>query len=365
MVSPFSFRWKKVVFLLWVSAFGWVFSDSFLPELEGWRLEEVVGTNRQFTGVAVSADGRLFTNFPRWSEHKGFSVAEFLPAGKTRPYPSLEWNIWTPGTDPQNRFVCVQSVVADTAGFLWVVDAGNPLFEGVVPGAPKLVKVDLKTNEVARVYRFETPIIEPKSYLNDVRVDTETNTAYLTDSGTGALIVLNLEDGKARRLLADHPATKWEETVLYIKRRPWKPNGATPQIHADGLALSPDKKRLYFQALCGRTLYYVSTEALRDPNLTPEALSRTVQNVGRTGAADGMEFDREGNLLLTAIEEGAIHRLTPQGKLECVLKSQLISWPDSFAIGPDGAIYFTTSQIHLGPNPPGGYRVFRLVPPKK
>jgi hypothetical protein len=39
------------------------------------------------------------------------------------------------------QLVCVQSVVIDPDNFLWILDAGNPKFSGVIAGAPKLLKV--------------------------------------------------------------------------------------------------------------------------------------------------------------------------------------------------------------------------------
>ena len=57
-------------------------------------------------GVAVSQSGRVFVNFPNWSEHHGISVAEIVD-GKLVPFPNEEWN--QAGT-PNNHFVCVQSV---------------------------------------------------------------------------------------------------------------------------------------------------------------------------------------------------------------------------------------------------------------
>jgi len=48
-------------------------------------------------------------------------------------------------------------------------------------------------------------------YLNDVRFDPDGRTAYLTESGSGALYVLDLGSGKARRLLAGTKPTFWAE----------------------------------------------------------------------------------------------------------------------------------------------------------
>lgn len=40
------------------------------------RLEEAASFPHQVTGVACSPDGRVFVNFPRWTEDAPVSVAE-------------------------------------------------------------------------------------------------------------------------------------------------------------------------------------------------------------------------------------------------------------------------------------------------
>ena len=39
-------------------------------------LEQVAAFEHQVTGVTVSEDGRIFVNFPRWTEDSPVSVAE-------------------------------------------------------------------------------------------------------------------------------------------------------------------------------------------------------------------------------------------------------------------------------------------------
>jgi hypothetical protein len=44
--------------------------------------------------------------------------------------------------------------------------------------------------------------------------------AYLTDSGAGAIVVVDLAAGTGRRLLAGHPSTRSEEITLTIGGKP-------------------------------------------------------------------------------------------------------------------------------------------------
>src|ERR1700761_8172489 len=63
-----------------------------LVEKRDSRLQAVATFAHQVTGVTVAPDGRIFVNFPRWTEDAPVSVAELMPDGSTKPYPNEEWN---------------------------------------------------------------------------------------------------------------------------------------------------------------------------------------------------------------------------------------------------------------------------------
>src|SRR4051812_11510396 len=98
-----------------------------LVETRDSRLQSVATFDHQVTGVTVAPNGRIFVNFPRWTEDTPVSVAELMQDGSTKPYPNEEWNAWRNArmseVSATEHFVCVQSVVADRRGSLWVVDA--------------------------------------------------------------------------------------------------------------------------------------------------------------------------------------------------------------------------------------------------
>lgn len=315
------------------------------------RLVEVATFDHQVTGVTVSADGRIFVNFPRWTEDTSTSVAEITQDGSLRPYPNGEWNAWRNAKrdeiTPDDHWVCVQSVVADQRGNLWVLDPGAPAQAQVVPGAPKLVRIDLALDEVVQTIAFDTSIAPQGSYLNDVRFSADGRFAYITDSGVqGAIVVVDLESGSARRVLDGHPSTQADPTVtVKADGQPLRrPDGRGVEFSADGIALSPDGRYLYWQAVKGKTLYRVATEALHNVELPPDQVAAQVERIGENGPADGLLFDQQGRLYISAIEEHAI-KIREGENLRTLVHDPGLRWPDTFAAGPDGTIYVTDSRI--------------------
>jgi sugar lactone lactonase YvrE len=326
-------------------------------------LTKVASFEHQVTGVTVSRDGRIFVNFPRWSEDAPVSVAE-LKDGKPVPFPDDQWNAWRNARadelSPKDHFVCVQSVVADGQDRLWVVDAAAPAMAHVIKDGPKLVGIDLKTNTVIKTIPFDTTTVLQASYLNDVRIAPDGKTAYLTDSGAeGALIVVDLDSGSAKRILSGDPSTMPDKsvTVSYDGKPLRRPDGRGVEFAADGIALSNDGKTLYWQAIKGKTLYSLPTDALTGwaaaslvpDTLTDKSLAGKVAKVGENGVADGLLIARrDGRMYVTSPQDNAVKvRDLSGGKdgLTTLVQDPSLRWPDTFGEGPDGTIYVTTSHI--------------------
>lgn len=315
------------------------------------QLQLVASFEHQVTGVTVAADGRIFVNFPRWSEDAPVSVAEVTRDGGIRPYPDEAWNAWRNARKnqmtPWDHFVCVQSVVADGRGNLWVVDPAAPGQGYVVPGGAKLVRIDLATNRVAQVIRFDERVAPLSSYINDVRFSADGRQAYLTDAGAkGALIVVDLASGRARRVLDGHPSTQPEKGVVVKTdgQELRRPDGRGVEFAADSIALSPDGRHLYWKALTGRTLYRIATDALHDPRLSAKGLEARIERVGESEPTDGLWIDKRGRLYLSAIEGNAV-KVRDGGGDTTLVQDDRLRWPDTFAEGPDGTVYVTSSHI--------------------
>jgi sugar lactone lactonase YvrE len=318
------------------------------------KLQLVAGfADRQITGLAVTEDGRIFVNLPRWSQDVPVSVGE-LKNGAIVPYPNQAWNAWrnSEHLPPQTHFVCVQSVVADGAGSLWVLDPAAPGLAGPVKDGPKLVRIDLKTNKVAKIYPFDAAVAPAGSYLNDVRFSPDGKFGYLSDSGkTGALVVIDLASGKARRVLDGDPSTQADPnvTVQTDGHKLRRPDGGAMSVGADGIALSANGKFLYYQALVGKTLYRIATTSLQNAGLTPSQLSAKVETVQTTHPADGLWIDSLDRLYVTNPEDNSIETAMPGKALTKLAADPRLRWPDSFAQGPGGTLYVSASHIQDSP----------------
>jgi sugar lactone lactonase YvrE len=223
----------------------------------------------QLTGVAVSKSERVFTNYPRWHEPYRYALVEVGKNNEVKPFLNAEWNTWdvAKGGDKNTPFLGVQAVVIDDNDVMWVVDAGYAKnAEGDNKGQ-KLVKISLRNNEVEKVYPLY-PTLSVKSYANDIRIDTKKQLAYLTNSGEGGIIIVNLKTGNVRQVLLAKEVTKADPN--YIMQRNGKDllsNSKPFTVHSDGIALNPDGTLLYFKSLTDNKLYRVPTKALNDQNL--------------------------------------------------------------------------------------------------
>lgn len=217
------------------------------------------------------------------------------------------------GANYQDYLIGVQSVVIDPADRLWILDTGRVLMpDGTLVfatyGGPKLVGVDLNTNEVIKTIVFPQTVAFPDTYLNDVRFDlrpelTESGqgVAYITDSsseGRNGIIIVDLGSGESwRHLDLAQPVRSEYQFLPFIWGQPiYYTLGGMPitsfPLGSDGIALAADGERLYWGPLGGRKLYSCATSLLRARGATSELLAQQgVTSHGEKGASDGFETD--------------------------------------------------------------------------
>jgi sugar lactone lactonase YvrE len=319
-------------------------------------IELVQAFAHQVTGISVSEDNRIFVNFPRWTEDTAVSVGELVD-GTVKPYPNDEWNAWRNArkdqVTPGDHWVCVQSVVADGRGSLWVLDPAAPAQSHMVADGAKLVQIALADDSVTRVIAFDEEVAPQGSYLNDVRFSNDGKFAYITDSGVvGALLVVDLAAGKTVRLLDGHPSTQVKKGLdVAVDGAPLRrPDGRGVEFSADGIELSGDGKYLYWQAIKGDELVRIPTAVLLDAGLRGEDVGDAVESYGKNGVNDGLLIARgTEDMYLTSVQDNAVKVRNladgPSGTPRIVVQDARLRWPDTFSQGPDGTIYVTTSHI--------------------
>jgi sugar lactone lactonase YvrE len=336
-------------------------------------LEKVYEDNDyQFVSVAVSKTGRMFVGYPFWSDKHKYSVVEVLADGSVKPFPDETWNSWKFGESGKNKWVCTQAVYIDEGNNLWIVDPASPYMKGVPDGSNKVMKYNLNTNSIEKVYDFSS-FTDDKSYINDIRIDNKEQYAYLTNSSEGAIVVLNLQNGSGREVMKKHKSTMADSSYEFVVNGKQLADSNGPaRMNSDGIEISSDGKWLYYKCVTDDHLYRIETSYLRTG--TPDEIAAQVHYLGRVSTTDGMIKDKSDNLYLGDIEKYTLYRYSPStGKKTTIISNDSrLSWPDTYSVTDDGWMYFTISHIHLEPKYNNGvdmrtmpYTVYRFRIPNQ
>lgn len=329
------------------------------------------------TGLAISRGGRVFVMMPRFDAKVPITVGEVLAGGEVRAYPDAETNA-PDVTRPQQRLFHVPNGVFDRDDRLWLLDSGLPDGSGPpVPGAAKLVEIDLSENRIRRVVPLE-PGIAPTSSLNDLRVDIGPGraVAYVTDQGQdgqGAILAVDLASGRVVRRLAGHASTKSQKGIVkFVENRAvlLRKGGGPPrpvQGGANGIALGPEGRRLYYAPLMGRRLYAVATALLLDPAASDAEVAAGVEDLGEKGMTGGLAADAKDRVYLAMQEHNAVGRRNPDGSVEILASDPRLIWADTIAITADRWLHISAAQVNRRPEFNGGrdlqmppYAILRL-----
>jgi sugar lactone lactonase YvrE len=308
------------------------------------------GDDFRLVGIGVSAKGRVFATAPSSNVRSRFSMVEVDPkTGAVTPYPDAAWNNFSEQGNGKSEWVSVQALWVDKSDHLWALDSSlSKVDQDRLP--PKLVEFDLSTNRVIRQYDFKG-VVSAKDSLNDVRVDTLHDYAYLTNAGSkGSLVVLDLKSGEARQVLVGNRSTFADPSqhLMIGNEVALRPDGSVRATQADGIALSPDAQWLYFRPLTDHNYWRVPTSALRDAKLSEVDLAKKVEYLGSSVLSGGLIMDG-GTLYAGDLEHRTVVALTlaPDRKLRSkilVSNPSKLSWADGFAIS-GGYLYIADSHL--------------------
>ncbi|WP_233582019.1 MULTISPECIES: major royal jelly family protein [unclassified Asaia] len=301
-------------------------------------------TTLDWNAVALTS-GHVLVGGPRWTGFPGPSVALVTQGSRIRPFPDKEWNSWAPGQDARKRFVNVNALHVDPEGTVWVVDTGTPEFGGPpVKDGAKLVRIDASKGTILRIYPLGPEVAPVGSYVDDIRFNGPH--AYLTDAGTGALLVLDLASGGVRRVLAGNPAAMAQPgRPIVVDGQVLRKGDGTPMlINADPLEVSPDGRFLYFGPLAG-PWSRIPTAALDDPNLSDKELAATVEPWADIPPIGGSAMDSKGRLYFTALRDDTLYRRDPDGKITMLARDHRLHWADAPFLNKDNTLWLPVAQL--------------------
>jgi hypothetical protein len=289
-------------------------------------------------------DNRTFVAGPRWAGEPGPALARLEGANRLRPYPDAAWNAWHAGSDASHAFVNVNAIHPDGHGGLWVIDTGSPTFGGdPLPGGAKAVRIDLRTNRVTRIYPFDGNVALPGSYVDDIRFHD--NHAYLTDAGRPGLIVLDLDTGRARRVLdGDASVTAPADRTIVLDGQVIRtPDGSPLKVNSDPLEVSPDGQYLLYASLEG-PWSRIGTRWLDDPTLSAADLASHVEPWADLPPVGGTTMGADGTLYYTELATNSLKARAPDGTISTLVQDARLHWVDAPTIA-GGFIWLPVPQI--------------------
>lgn len=339
---------------------GEAFDDkTSTPLIDASAVELVYSYPEPIGNIAVNRDGRLFFTVHPESRPKGNKLLELVD-GAAIPFPE--------GAVQQDLFDTVLGVVVDGNNRLWTIDHGNHGLR-----VPRLVGIDLDTNEIIRNQPLDESVAPIGSFLQDLQVSRDGRTIVIADASfwrkQPAIVVYDVKTGEARRVLEAHASVSSENYTIESEGRTMTFLGGLLSLRGgiDGIAL--DDEWLYYGALSGASLYRVRLADLRDRSLPDTQLATRVERISDKPLSDGMSVDLEGTVYLTDVENNALFAVTADGKLSTLVKDPRIRWPDALSFGPDGWLYVADSALsevvfrpveHIRASQP--YGIFRLQP---
>ncbi|SET97551.1 L-dopachrome tautomerase-related protein [Paracoccus homiensis] len=320
-----------------------------------WENSELFG-KALVQGAKVDSQGNFYVSTARWGGKEiPATLSKLVKTGDgwaLEAYPSEAMN------DIANAagLKAVLGFEIDRNDVMWIFDQGHVAGEPNANGDAKLVLWDIKANQEVQRYNFTAEDPDPQcSFLNVVVVDNDSGFAYIADSGIfcdplhGGLITYDMNTNSVRRLLDQHRFTNDEPNFFFnIGDRPILKNGRM-RTGADGIALSADKRTLYWTNLTGNHLYSLPTRILRDFGTNETVIEGAVEVAAVLPTnTDGMTADSAGNIYMTALSLDGIMKFDPSTRrVSRFAYHPDMNWPDTLAWGPDGEMYVVSNNLHL------------------
>lgn len=333
------------------SHLDWLFSDesaeAAFRDGEYWK-------GAMAAGFKIDRDGNHYLSVPRWAPGIPATVNQVVIVdGKPllEPYPSWEMN-------RVGEVTALQSVLGweiDEHNRAWFLDQGHIEGAPCEDGAQKLVCWDIDSNKLIKSIPILDDIADyTASFLNDLVIDNANGFIYIADSGIftdplqGQLIVYDINNDRFRRVLHQHESTMDVPGYWFDidGSRVWPDEPM--RTGADGIALSADRRTLYWCALTARHLYSIDTTVLRDFETDDATVAAAVVDHGDKGTnTDGMGADSNGLVYYTMLEGKGIGVFDPaSGEFTKLITDDRMIWVDGMTFDNEGNLVFNNNRLH-------------------
>ncbi|XP_054725147.1 major royal jelly protein 1 [Anastrepha obliqua] len=339
-----------------------LFTYNFLPHAPIHDLNFYNPSNVLATGIAVTYD-RIFIATPKLfsgvsSTVNVVSKAEFGDSPALQAYP--DWSFSTTGRTDFNCsdlvLVSVYRMRIDSCNRLWLLDAGvsRSLEDYEITCPPKILIIDLHTDQVVRRVDFPAEILRGESLFTNLVIDEGTATAgncddvfaYISDTVEPGIIVY--DSGRDVTWRVSHPA-------MYPD-----PDFAQSEILNDrfilmdgvvGLAFDTKLGVLYFQPLATDRLFSVTRDVLRAGPLAQNEILK-VKLVGKK-SSQGIALTVspiDNSVIFSPLTETAIASWNPSSNNQVVLahdrdRLQFVADMTTTPNEP-GIVYAVSSKFH-------------------
>jgi sugar lactone lactonase YvrE len=307
----------------------------------------------EISGVAFSADNRMFLTLPRvGANHAHPSVVEMVD-GKPVAFPDAAATV--PSSKPLTDWIVSPLGLTLHDRTLWILDEGKRAgIDGIPDGAAKIVGVNIDTRKITRQIVFHQPFLRDTMQLNDLRFDPRhgsQGTLYISNNGyakpDNSLVVVDVASGRMRELFRDQPQTSPAPGFMtYVEGLPHAysvDHPGMPQGGVNGIELSPDDGTLYWTIPTNPNYYSLPTAALSDFALSEKQLQQRIHFEGQTASNGGIAVDGQGALYFGDASRYAIIKKDVHGQFSLVSRDPRLTWPDGLAYH-DGYLYVSIGQ---------------------